>query len=90
MESEEGVQLNLPNKLKPIIGNPIVVTEASTALLTSPEARDREVKIKDDTFNLVDINENQEQFRCNQCDEFFRSAQSLGGHISRKHPKSSA
>ena len=27
--------------------------------------------------------------RCKLCNEAFKSAQSLGGHISRKHPKTS-
>lgn len=29
------------------------------------------------------------KFLCKQCNEIFKSAQSFGGHISRKHPKSS-
>ena len=67
-----------------------LATEASTSHMTSPEARDRVVKIKGH-FDLVEAPvEPHDLFKCNQCDELFRSAQSLGGHISRKHPKSSA
>ena len=77
-------------KLEHKYGNHHPVTEASTSHMTSPEARDRAVKIKSH-FNLVEAPvQPHDPFRCTQCDELFRSAQSLGGHISRKHPKSSA